>query len=411
MSLIQLPDPFFNIMKALGQGGENFIQNKRIVDDRQRAEEDRLRQQKMQDLQTFISLMPYMQGATSTGPNGEVLPATFSPPEKIASVVQDLTGQANPLFGPSPDMILKTAQAKVAGSTVGDQITQSKNATESSGLTVQGQKQGITKNQYDIDTSVVKDKQTYIAKEAPNYVSAVVTEQTPPTDKNRQTLIDSAYKNFVATAPDTPYKKSVRRDDFAGAVDALIAEEKKLGLERARVNAYARQVSTSGVPDYMRAASEIRMNIKNRLDELKGDKDLMNVVSMFEANPEGQNDPKNQAIIQTYGPKVQEYQRLLRASNGLMSVQTDIMVNGGVPSKKGIEMLSRAMDEAQGLSSGGGSAGGGGGMSSAIQTFADALRNMPSVAVEARIAAAKKQNLLSEEEERQVRSLLRGGKK
>ena len=400
--ILQLNSPLFNIMKALGQGGTNFLGAKS-------GEEDKKRSQDQEDLRSFLALMPYLNGggAGSVGPNGELFPAKpMGTPKRIQDIVSSMTGMPNPIFGPTAAMREGNAKASLAEGTLNDAITQSKQ-----GITLGSQAivAGGLKNsagQYDIATTPVKDKQTYIAKEAPNWVSGVISDSLLPTDKNRQAIIQQAYKSFNTTAPDTLYKSSVRPEDFAGAVDAAITEEKKLVMDRAKVAAYARQVSQSGTPDYLKAASEMRMTLNNRLQDMKADKNLMNIVALQESGHVTDENALPPEIVGKYNI----YKSLLHQSDALMRVQSDIMVNKGVPSKEGMQVLSNALS-ATGADVSSETSHGVAINNAAVDTFIAALRMKPKVAQDAKLDVALQEKLLTQEEVNAIRRALSGGKK
>ncbi len=439
--ILEMPNSWMNLAKGLGLGLQNYQQNFNSA-------QDRKLKQDQDALQTFMTLMPYLQGGATPpqmggapampqnpvpnmiNPDGfNMIPGMgpgmqsgqsnpFAPPnpptpmpagagtpfnpgngtpQSIQDIVARLTGVSGARIGPSAAMRRDTTEADVAARTAdnrvtasGQAVTQGNQAITQGALDITGKQQANVKGAYENEIQPVGDKQKYIATEAPNYVANV---GLPATEQNRTKLIEGAYAGFMKAAPVTRFKTQVTKADFAGAVDAAIADEKKYQLDAMQARAAAVRASTNGQPDYLKAASELRLNINNRLQELKNHK---NFTVFSDMSIDMSKYPEMQALQQ-------EYNDLTNRSNGLQNVMVDVMRNGGGISREGIKILGGMLD---------GNTGTGTTPPPAVDEetqIANRLRGRPPVEIEAAIRRAEA-NGLKPEQAAKIRSLIRSNK-
>lgn len=423
--MMVIPSSLMAVAKALGMTGQNFMGAKQEAQDSKRKRD-------MEDLQTFLALMPYMQGGQQPPqqpaqnisfaglPGLSMAPpnmstADFQSPAqaqpnifeagRVQDIVTRITGMKAPRLGPSAEMRRAETEANVGAATSSSRIANAnlQPLVTQSGLETSAAERDAMK--YKNAVQPVGDKQKYIAAEAPNYVANAITAETPATNKNRSMLIQRAYQNFINGAPDTPFKSSVRPDDFAGAVDASIAAEKQFELDSQKVRAAAIAAGARGEPDYVKMGEQLRLTLEKRMKDFENQKKTQfALIQMFEA------DPKNNPLSSEMKADYDEYKNIRNSLSALGEVQAGMMMNGGMPTREDMSALAQAQAAARTNVSGNQGGTPNPTDDGAVDALAQQLRGRDPVAIRAFIAAEVRKGNISQVEGEAVLKKATGGK-
>lgn len=390
------PTAAWMLAQALGQGIGALGQARQQARDRSIEDEQRRRQNDMQNVALWSQILPSLSGYQPAQPVtipqnpmfGVVqgaqaqLPEQFNVPEApgpIAQSLQRITGQTN--LGLSPTVKSEFRKGALEAQTLPEEAKAPALRNKLSQISIQ-------KGEYDLSTQESRDATAYAATIAPNYVQAAIASGLQPTQANSKKLIEQAYRMFQSSDR-SPWAGAISKELFAKAVGDEIEEADKLGLQW--YNAKTARLSTNDQMDPWRRTAASVDNYSSELVRLQNEQAKIRAglgpKALMIGTPEGTKDAEVvsaaeqidaiQRMMPVLVERRQKLQNLLDAREGILALDpTKQAATGAAPQQRQFDYQGvKSM-----LDSAAGSLAGRPGVRAAIITFVKQGKLSPMVA-------------------------------
>jgi hypothetical protein len=347
------PTAAWMLAQGLGQGIGALTKAREEARLRAIEEEQRQRQNDMQNVALWSQILPSLSGYQAPQPltlpdsplfgmaqGAQIqVPEQFNVPEAPGPIAQSLkriTGQG--AIGLSPSSKAEFRKGALEAQTLPEEA-------KAPALRNKAAQISIAKGEYDLSTQESRDATAYATTVAPNYVQAAIASGLQPSQANSKKLIDQAYAMFQRSDT-SPWAGKVSRELFAKAVGDEIDEAEKMGLQW--YHAKTQRLSAVDQADPWRRTAASVDNYSSELNRLQVEQQKiaaqLGPKALMLGTPEGAKDAavvdamERIKAIEDMKPVLverrQRLQNLLDAREGIPALDSNKQADAGAPTKQ-----------------------------------------------------------------------------